>query len=120
MSSMITLALLTLLIDRDSSTKVPVTVFDYERAILEELHGEELVYEVSAKDIEIKDFDVQKAYEGLKSKYQRNKESEIAFKRIYPNVRDLARRVGIKAASDKPVAKVKAASDKPDEGKPTG
>jgi len=96
-----------LLIDRDASTKLPTLVPEYEQPILEEIYGEELVHEVEdkAQDIEVEDFDVQKAYDGLVSKYQNTPEGDRARKVFYPKVRDLEKRLkslGVKAeaASD--------------------
>lgn len=93
-----------LLIDRDASTKIPVMVPEYEQTILEEIYGEELVHEVEGqgKDLEIEDFDVQKAFDGLVSKYQSTAEGDLARKQLYPKVRDLDKRLkalGVKVAS---------------------
>lgn len=95
-----TLTQVTLLIDRDASTKLPVTVYDYEQPILEELYGESQVYEVEdlTKEVEVEDFDVQAAYDGLVSKYQANRESDIIRKQLYPKLRDFERRIGFTAA----------------------
>lgn len=91
-----------LLIDRDASTKVPTLVPEYEQPILEEIYGEELVHEVEgqARDIEVEDFEVQKAFDGLVSKYQPTAEGDRARKFYYPKVRDLEKR--LKAAGVKP------------------
>lgn len=93
-----------LLIDRDASTKIPVMVPEYEQTILEEIYGEDLVHEVEGqgKDLEIEDFDVQKAFDGLVSKYQATAEGDLARKQLYPKVRDLDKRLkalGVKVAS---------------------
>lgn len=91
-----------LLIDRDASTKIPVEVPDYEQSILEEIYGEDLVFEHSSRDVEIEDFDVQKAFDGLVSKYQSTAEGDLARKQLYPKVRDLDKRLkalGVKVAS---------------------
>jgi len=93
-----------LLIDRDASTKIPVMVPEYEQTILEEIYGEELVHEVEGqgKDLEVEDFDVQKAFDGLVSKYQPTAEGDLARKQLYPKVRDLEKRLkalGVKVAS---------------------
>lgn len=93
-----------LLIDRDASTKIPVMVPEYEQTILEEIYGEDLVHEVEGqgKDLEIEDFDVQKAFDGLVSKYQSTAEGDLARKQLYPKVRDLDKRLkalGVKVAS---------------------
>ncbi|MFF2048057.1 hypothetical protein ACFVUR_09430 [Stenotrophomonas bentonitica] len=93
-----------LLIDRDASTKIPVMVPEYEQTILEEIYGEELVHEVEGqgKDLEVEDFDVQKAFDGLVSKYQTTAEGDLARKQLYPKVRDLEKRLkalGVKAST---------------------
>ena len=93
-----------LLIDRDASTKIPVMVPEYEQTILEEIYGEELVHEVEGqgKDLEVEDFDVQKAFDGLVSKYQTTAEGDMVRKRLYPKVRDLEKRLkalGVKASA---------------------
>lgn len=93
-----------LLIDRDASTKIPAFVPEYEQQILEEIYGEDLVHEVEseAKDVEVEDFDTQKAFDGLVSKYQPTAEGDRARKFFYPKLRDLEKRLGIKAgAADK-------------------
>lgn len=97
----ITLTQVTLLIDRDAGTKIPVVVFDYEQPLLEEIYGEELVYEVEAKDVELEDFDVQAAFDGLVSKYGSNPESDRVRKLLYPKLRDLEKKLGVSAKSAK-------------------
>lgn len=92
--TMTTLTQVVLLIDRDASTKIPVTVFDYEQPLLEEIYGEELVHEVESKEVEVEDFDVQAAYDGLVSKYQTNAESDRVRKLFYPKARDLEKKLG--------------------------
>lgn len=84
-----------LLIDRDSSTKIPAFVPDYEQPILEEIYGEELVHEVpaEAKDVEVEDFNVQKAFDGLVSKYQSTPEGDHARKLYFSKVRDLEKKL---------------------------
>lgn len=105
-----------LLIDRDSSTKIPVEVPDYEQAILEEIYGEDLVYEVSSRDVEVEDFDVQKAFDGLVSKYHGTAEGDRARKVLYPKLRDLEKRVGVKAGA----VKSSAAKDDDDDSLASG
>lgn len=93
-----------LLIDRDASTKIPVMVPEYEQTILEEIYGEDLVHEIEAeaKDVEVEDFNAQKAFDGLVSKYQTTTEGDHARKLIFPKLRDLEKRLkglGVKVAS---------------------
>lgn len=82
-----------LLIDRDASTKIPTEVPEYEQVILEEIYGEDLVFEQSSRDVEIEDFDPQKAFDGLVTKYQATAEGDRARKQLYPKLRDLERRL---------------------------
>lgn len=95
---------ITLLIDRDATTKLPVVVFDYEQPILEEIYGEEQVFEVegSLKEVDVPDFDVRAAFDGLVNKYAGNAEAERARKSLYPKLRDLEKRIGVSAAAAKP------------------
>lgn len=96
-----TLTYVLLLIDRDASTKIPVEVPDYEQTILEEIYGEELVFEHSSRDVEVENFDVQKAFDGLVSKYQGTAEGDRARKLLFPKARDLGKRLGIKEGAGK-------------------
>lgn len=82
-----------LLIDRDAATKIPVEVPEYEQAVLEEIYGEDLIIEHSSRDVEIEDFDAQKAFDGLVSKYQSTAEGDRARKLLYPKLRDLEKRL---------------------------
>ena len=77
---------LVLLIDRDSSTTLPVTVFEFEKPILEELYGEDLISVHEEKEVDLAEFDPEAAYDGLKSKYSRSVEGSAAIKRIYPSL----------------------------------
>ena len=85
------LTLVTLLIDRDASTKLPTTVPDYEQSILEEIYGEELVTELETKDITVEDFDIGAAFAGLVKKYGGNADSDAARARHFNRERDLAK-----------------------------
>jgi len=80
-----TLKQYTILIDRDSSTTLPATVFEYERPVLEQIYNEDQLTEYSSESVKVEDFDVEKAYDGLKTKY-RSPEGTIALKTIYPNL----------------------------------
>lgn len=81
----------TLLIDRDASTKLPTTVPDYEQSILEEIYGEELVSELSTEEVKVEDFDVGIAFAGLVKKYGGNADSDAARARYFNRERDLAK-----------------------------
>lgn len=116
--SLTTLTFVLLLIDRDASTKIPVEVPDYEQSILEEIYGEELVFEHSSREVEVEDFDVQKAFDGLVSKYQATAEGDRARKVLFPKLRDLEKRLGIKAGEEGKKAGKKA-SKAPAEDQPS-
>ncbi len=91
MAKIITLTLVTLLIDRDASTKLPTTVPEYEQSILEEIYGEELVTELSTEEVVLEDFDVGTAFAGLVKKYGGNADSDTARARYFNRERDLAK-----------------------------
>lgn len=89
MAKSIILTFVTLLIDRDASTKLPTTVPEFEQSILEEIYGEELVTELETKDMEVADFDVGAAFAGLVKKYGGNADSDAARARYFNRQRDL-------------------------------
>lgn len=91
MAKIITLTLVTLLIDRDASTKLPTTVPEFEQSILEEIYGEELVTELSTEEVQVDDFDVGIAFAGLVKKYGGNADSDTARARYFNRERDLAK-----------------------------
>ncbi|MGN0862383.1 MAG: hypothetical protein ACI4N1_03615 [Stenotrophomonas koreensis] len=129
MSKTIILTLVTLLIDRDASTKLPTTVPEYEQSILEEIYGEELVTELETKEVELANFDVGTAFAGLVKKYSGNADSDTARARFFNRERDLAKfiesrqpsttkaaaKTPAKTAADKAATKAaaKAAKDAP-------
>ncbi|WP_313250765.1 hypothetical protein [Stenotrophomonas sp.] len=90
----ITLTLVTLLIDRDASTKLPTTVPEYEQSILEEIYGEELVTELSSDEVQVENFDVGVAFAGLVKKYGGNADSDAARARYFNRERDLEKFIG--------------------------
>lgn len=91
MAKTISLIFVTLLIDRDASTKLPTTVPEYEQSILEEIYGEELVTELSTEEVQVDDFDVGVAFAGLVKKYGGNADSDTARARYFNRERDLAK-----------------------------
>lgn len=91
MGQKIVLQHVTLLIDRDASTKLPVTVPEYEHSILEEVYGEENVRELSSAEVVHEDFDIGAAYEGMVAKYRANGDSDAARARYFNRARDLER-----------------------------
>ena len=100
MAKTINLLLITLLIDRDASTKLPTTVLEYERPILEEIYGEELVTEIESKEVELADFDVGIAYAGLAKKYGGNADSDAARSHHFHGQRDLERWIANRQPSE--------------------
>lgn len=93
-----TLKQLTILIDRDASTTLPATVFEYEMPLLEQIYNEEQLSEHESKSVKVEDFDVEKAYDGLKTKY-RSPEGIAALKTIYPNLTTFKKAVPAAKAS---------------------
>ncbi len=89
MAKSIILTFVTLLIDRDASTKLPTTVPEFEQPILEEIYGEELVTELESKEMQVDDFDVGAAFAGLVKKYGGNADSDAARARYFNRQRDL-------------------------------
>ena len=59
--------------------------------------------------MEVEGFDIQKAFDGLVSKYQGTPDGDRARKLLYPKVRDLEKRLGIKASA--PAKSAKPAKD---------
>jgi len=114
MAKSIILTLVTLLIDRDASTKLPTTVPEYEQSILEEIYGEELVTELETKDVVVDDFDLGIAFAGLVKKYGGNADSDTARARYFNRERDLAKFIDSRQpTAAKAAAKAPAASPAP-------
>ncbi len=101
-----TLKQITVLIDRDASTTIPATIFEYELPVLEQIYNEEQLTTNETKSVKVEDFDAEKAYDGLKTKY-RSSEGTTALKTIYPNLAAFKKAI--------PVAK-KGAAGNDDEG----
>lgn len=104
MAKTISLIFVTLLIDRDASTKLPTTVPEYEQSILEEIYGEELVTELSTEEVQVDDFDVGIAFAGLVKKYGGNADSDTARARYFNRERDLAKFIDSRQPSAAKVA----------------
>lgn len=100
MAAKVVLQHVTLLIDRDASTKLPVTVPEYEQSILEEIYGEENVAEISAVEVTHEAFDVGAAFEGLVAKYRANADSDTARARFFNRARDLERFIQSRQPAD--------------------
>jgi hypothetical protein len=89
--SLVKLALLTVLIDRDATVRIPTTVYEYELPVLEEIHGEQSVSVVDSRDVSV-DITAADAYAQLMRKYPQHTE---AVKVIYRNPKALARESGL-------------------------
>lgn len=101
MAKTVSLLLLTLVIDRDATTKLPVQIFDYELPIVEELYPPESISESKREAIEVSSFDVAEVFAGLQNKYGRTAEGAEALKYAYRNERDFAMAVASSIAAAK-------------------
>ncbi|MDH7548264.1 hypothetical protein [Stenotrophomonas geniculata] len=101
MAKTVSLLLLTLVIDRDATTKLPVQIFDYELPIVEELYPPESISEAKREAIEVSNFDVAEVFAGLQNKYGRTEEGAEALKYAYRNDRDFAKAVASSIAAAK-------------------
>lgn len=77
---------LQLLVERDTSTRIPVDVFAFERPILEAIHGPESVHELGSTTTD-DPFDAEAAHDRLRTKY-----GDVAL-HVYPSVRALGQAV---------------------------
>jgi len=91
--SNVTLLQLLVLIDRDTGTKIPTTIQEYEQSILEDVYGEDSVIEVSSEPVVHESFDVGVAFESLVAKYRSNSDADAARSRLFGRARDLERYV---------------------------
>ncbi len=109
---------LLVLIDRDATTKLPATIFDYELPILEDLYGEEQVFVVEdeTKEVEVENFDLSAAFDGLVAKYKRTAEGDTARRRYFSKARDLEKKLG-SAISAKSTSKPASDDDSVDKPK---
>ena len=136
---LLSLTIVSLLIDRDANCKLPVQVFDWEQPILEEIHGEANVVYVDGGDqireVDADEFDMSAAFEGLVAKYRTSADGDQARARYFAKPRDLDRWImarqpvdpaSVTAASrlsgkaEAGDAIVKPASNKPANGKKGG
>ena len=111
MAKIVNLLLLTLVIDRDATTKLPVQAFDYELPILEELYPPETISEVKRESVEVKNFDEHEVFAGLENKYGRTPEGAEALKYAYRNKQDFTKAVSGSIAA----AKVEAVENEDDD-----
>lgn len=71
------LALITVLIETDPMTKIPRDVFEHEKRVLELIHGEDKITEVSRIELEFPEFNVADEFHRMKTRYGR-KEYDLA------------------------------------------
>jgi hypothetical protein len=88
----VTLTQLVVIIDRDASTKLPATIFDYELPILQRIYGEDQVAEESEEDVEVASMTANEAHEALRRKYAQHIDDVIA---VYPRPAALAKVSGL-------------------------
>jgi len=119
MAKTVSLLLLTLVIDRDATTKLPVQIFDYELPIVEELYPPESISEQKREAIEVKDFDVAEVFAGLQNKYGRTPDGEEALKHAYRNEREFTKAVQESIAAAKDEAEQVDQEDEEDDDQPT-
>lgn len=119
MAKTVSLLLLTLVIDRDATTKLPVQIFDYELPIVEELYPPESISESKREAIEVENFDMAEVFAGLQNKYGRTAEGADALKYAYRNERDFAKAVASSIAAVKDEAQQADQDDEEDDDQPT-
>jgi hypothetical protein len=78
----------TLLVERDTSTTIPMTVPDYEVPVLEAIHGSEMVHEVKRESVKAAKIDPQEAFEAMLRRYRG---SEEALTQVYAHPGVLAK-----------------------------
>lgn len=121
MSALAKLLIVTCVVEREH-IGIPVAVPEYEVAVLQEIHGELSVREVSEGEIDMPEgLTAATAYAQLQAKYSgHNKE----VRQVYPNVRALARLSGLPyAVGDDEAVKFQQAEERvggKDVGKPGG
>lgn len=119
MAKTVSLLLLTLVIDRDATTKLPVQIFDYELPIVEELYPPESISESKREAIEVSNFDMAEVFAGLQNKYGRTAEGAEALKYAYRNERDFAKAVASSIAAAKDEAEQFDQDDEEEDDQPT-
>ncbi|GEM_PF-7039531 len=119
MAKTVSLLLLTLVIDRDATTKLPVQIFDYELPIVEELYPPESISESKREAIEVENFDMAEVFAGLQNKYGRTAEGSEALKYAYRNERDFAKAVASSIAAAKDEAEQFDQDDEEEDDQPT-
>lgn len=79
------------LIERDSSTKIPAEVPEYELDILERIYGEDAIEVVEHVERYVESFDAETALNALRNKYEK---FEGVVDRAFPSARAFARATG--------------------------
>src|SRR5690625_400592 len=80
------------IIDRDATTKMPVTVFEWELPVLEEIHGIGSIAEIEADEVDVS-LTASEAFNAMMSKYSQH---QNAVKLIYRGgARALAKASGL-------------------------
>lgn len=82
------------LVLRETSTSIPVSVFEYEIDVLKEIHGEANVIETGREEETVEGLDAATAHDGLRRKYRGN---EAAVLQVYRNPSVLAKASGLPA-----------------------
>ena len=98
-----TIQSLVVVIDRDASTKLPTTIFDYELPYLDVIYGEDHYEIVQEDEVDVPNFDVLEAYEGMRQKYKRHENEFDDVRNVYPDVRAFAKAIGLPAPDAKSV-----------------
>lgn len=88
------LDLYTVMVDRDANTRIPQQVLGYEVPVILEIYGEDRVFVIESEEIDTSDFDVERAYDGLRTKYRKYGDQ---LKAVYGSMAQFARVVGVKA-----------------------
>lgn len=95
-----TILMLTLLIHRDASTKIPAVVPDYEFPVIAAIYGEDHVEEVEQNEVDVDaEINARQAYEALVSKYEKH---EGIVRSIYPSVFAFAKHTGTSLGESTP------------------
>lgn len=93
----ITLTQLVVIIDRDASTKLPATIFDYELPILQKIYGEDEIAEYSEEDVEVTAMSANEAHEALRRKYAQHIDDVLS---VYPRPAALAKASGLEVIDE--------------------
>lgn len=83
---------LTVLVDMGAHNKTPTHIFEYEKPVLEEIHGITNVIVQDSEEVDVDYFNAAEAYAALLRKY---KQHEADIKAVYRNVKELAKESGL-------------------------